>query len=223
MWPLPQLKNEHIHLVLRQDRAVCARFVREGAFTHLQDYRAYDLAQASPQLLFNSTELHTVINDFINTFNLQAAYLHIVLASDLVQERLVRHTKSDATLAELDVVDMHSAYQLQYIGPHEDAFLFYICSISQAFKLQLALLHHRLPVHMHRVVSPLHVQIEAYKCIAAPIFSQARLVQELHMQKVQIPSVFSPEILRRLIKIKSDVSFVHEDIVYAWGSFLGAQ
>lgn len=223
MWPLPQIKNEHIHLVLYPNRAVCVRFVPEQGYVRLQDYRSYSFALGNAQLFFNITQLSDVISNFITSFDLQAAYLNIVLTPDLVQERLVQYAKSDATLEDLQAHAMHTAYQLQYVGPHEDAFLFYICGISQVLKLQLGLIHNRLPVHMYRVISPLHAQIEVYKRIAAPAFSQARLVHELHMQRVQIPAVFSPEVLRRAIKIESNTSFVHEDIVYAWGSFLGAQ
>lgn len=223
MWPLPQLKNEHIHLVLHHDRVACMRFVDDGPYVRLQDYRAYHITLGNAQLLDNITELQEAIIDFVTAFNMQAAYLSIVLAADLLHERLVLHAKSDITLEALQDPDPHMVYQLQHIGPHEDAFLFYIFGISHALRLQLHLLHHRLPVHMHRVISPLHAQIEVYKRIAASAFSQARLVQELHVEGVRIPAVFSPEVLRRSIKIEPSASFVHEDVVYAWGSFLGAQ
>lgn len=224
MWPLPQLKNEQIHLVIYADRAVCVRFVHDGSCLRLQDYRAYCITPGDAQSLCNIAELHDCITDFVTTFNVRAAYLSIVLTADFLQERLVHHVKSDALFEELlGKPEMHTAYQLQYVGPYEDGFLFYICGVSQALRLQLQLLFHRLPLHMHRVISSFHAQTEVYKHTMKSTFSQARLVQELHVERVHIPAVFSPEVVCKSIKIEPGISFVQEDIVYAWGSFLGAE
>lgn len=224
MWPLPQIKNDRIHLVLHAERAVCVRFVWDGLCMRMQDYRVYHIPIGNARLLTNITGLQAALVDFITTFKLHGSYLSIVLGPDLLQERVIRHSKSDATPDEIvPERDAHTLYHMQHIGPHEDTFLFYLYAVSQPFKLQLELLHHRLPVHMHCVVSPLQAQIEVYKRIAAPAFSQARLAQEIDVEKVYIPSVFSPEVLRRSIKIDLNIVYNAQDVVSAWGSFLGAQ
>ena len=170
------------------------------------------------------TALQEALFDFIATFKLYAAYLNIVLGADLLTERLIVHAKSDASLEELiHERTVHTLYHAEHIGPHEEGFLFYVYGISQPLRLQLALLHHQLPVHMHQVISPWHAQAKVYKYITASVFSQARLVQDIDILHVQIPAVFSSEIFRRLVKTNPGVVYEHSDIVHAWGSFLGVQ
>lgn len=224
MWPLPQIKNEQIHLVLHRERAVCIRFVPDGPYVRMQAYRTYHIPVGSTRLLYNVSALQAAVTDFITTFKLNSAYLSIVLGADLLSEHVIRHAKSDAQLTELlQERAAHTLYQVRHIGPHEDAFLFYVCAVSQPLRLQLEMFHHQLPVHMHRVVSSLNAQIEVYKRIAAPAFSQARLAQEIDTERVHIPTVFSPELLRRSVKIDPGMVYNSQDVVHAWGSYLGAQ
>lgn len=222
MWPLPQIKNEHISIVLHRDRIFCARFVPGGPFLHL-DCRAYEISIGNEHIFFNTTALQDAVADFIEICSLQAAYISVVLGEDLAKEHLILHAKSDVSLEELLPCESHTEYCLDYIGPRENQFLLYVCAVSHMLMLQVGIFHYQLPVHLHSVVSPLNAYIQVYKHIAGSAFSQARLAHEIDLERMVIPAVFSTEIIRRSIKIKSGKAYTNQDIILAWGSFLGVQ
>jgi hypothetical protein len=222
MWPLPQTKNEYMHVVVHPDHVTCVTFIRENEHLQVRNYHEYHIPIGDMRSLDNITALQGAIDHFITEKKLHFSYVTVVLAPDLLDERLILHSKSDAHLADLlPDYGMHVKYQVQYIGSQEDGFLFYVCGIAHALIMQLQMLHQKLPIHTHHIVSPFYAQMNVYAHVTASAFSRARLVQEIDFDRVCIPIVFSHEVLRRSIKIDVDTACTDQDLVYVWGSLLG--
>ncbi len=224
MWPLPRIKNEHIQLTLHQQRITLTWIQPENAYgSILRAYETHEIPLCTQSLIYNAAALRTTINSFILDHKLFDAYLHVILSPEMITEHIIAHHKSDASLNELiPQKEHHKLYNRRYVGMHDDRFLFYVCTASQALILQLNTLNMQLPIHMQSISPPFHVQLFLYKQIYASSFNQARMAQEIDREHVRIPCVFSLEFLRRSLKTDRQITYDDHDLLYALGSFLGA-
>lgn len=225
MWPLPAIKNEHIQVVLNQNN-VSIYWIKPAISypAKLQTYEQHEIPMSDSVLMYNSTALRSYIRTFADNHNLNNAYISFILGADLIQEQIIKHSKSDPTPHELiGQKEKHKRYYDRYIGPYEDHYLFYICTAAHPLILQLQMLNMQLPLHVHHISPPLSVQITLYKHLYKDTFNQARLAQEVNQKNASIPSIFSLEFLRR--SLKTDRPITHDDLnlFYALGSFFGAQ
>ena len=209
-------------LLCMQTRLTCISYLQENNVARLCNYRTYCVPVGNNRLLTNITALQNAVGDFVSKAKLEGAHLNIILAPELLREQLIRHTKSDVSLEDIvQEPELHTESCMQYVGPIDDGFLFYISHIAQSLKLQLQLWHHTLPVHMHSIISPFAAQLHVYKHKAASTFSRARLVQDIDIDRVRIPALFELDV-QRMLKIDQHIRCNNQDIVYAWGSYLGA-
>lgn len=216
MWPLPQIKNEHLHLVVHRDRVVCMHFLKE--FNSLRmAAKVYEFPLGNKDMLCNLAALEKAVLHAVQAFGVEFAYCSMVLGSDLMYEQFVVQASSD--LGDFPK-KMHTCQTAHYVGPLEDNFLFYVMGYSELVKLQLDLFHARLPIHIHHIIGSFHAQTNVYMHMAGNAFSHARLAQDVDIDNAVIPAVFSTQMLKR--SVQSVPSFVQQqDAVLAWGSFLG--
>ncbi len=224
MWPLPRIKNEHIQLTLHQQRITLTWIQPHNIHKAiLRAYEAYEVPPCTQSLIYNTTALRKTINSFILEHKLSNAYLHIILSPEVIEEQIIAHHKSDASLNELIAQKkQHHFYSYRYVSTHDDQFLFYVSAAAQPLILQLNMINMQLPIHMKSISPPFHLQLLLYKQIFASSFNLARMAQEIDQEHVRIPSVFSLEFLRRSLKTDHPVTYDDHDLLYALGSFLGA-
>lgn len=216
MWPLPQLKNEHLHLVVHHDHVVCARFVQEIHGVRMVAH-VYEFPLGNKKILCNLAALENAVLHGIKAFGVEFAFCSMVLGSGLMRERFVVQSSSDPSYVN---TKMNIHQSTHYVGPLEDRFLFYLMSYSELVKLQLDLFHARLPIHLGHIITPFHAQTHIYRHIAGKAFSHARLAQDVDIDTAVIPAVFSAQMLKRSVQsVPSSVQ--QHDVVLAWGSFLG--
>jgi hypothetical protein len=225
MWPLPTIKNEHIQVVLHQNNiSICWIKPAISYPAKLQMYEQYEIPMSDSVLMYNSTALRDCIRAFAHNHNLHDAYISFILGTDLIEEQIIKHAKSDPTSHELiGQKEKHKRYYDRYIGPYENHYLFYVCTAAHPLILQLQMLNMQLPLHVHHISPPLSVQITLYKHLHKDTFNQARLAQEVNQNDASIPSIFSLEFLRRCLKTDRPVTHDDLNLFYALGSFFGAQ
>lgn len=225
MWPLPPIKNESITVIVHSDRVACVWLKSDKEGFRIFGYRSYAIHVGDARLIFNSSSMQQAVEDFINHFGLHYCFVRFVLGPALLDEKLfsVHSGDADAATKLIPSADHQWAYQITYIGPREDIFLYYVCGISRLLYLQLELLQQRLSLHMQAILSPLQTQIEVFRYVSGKAYCKARLAQAADMQAINIPSIFSKELLCRVGISGACISEDVRDPIYAWGSFLGVR
>lgn len=223
MWPLPPINNKHVHILLHPDHVSCYWITKnKNREACIEAFQQYDIPFLSDDIIYNPTFLQQIITTFIKEHNLQYAYCHYVLHKPFIHEQLVSHTNSYAKLKDLtNQHNAHITYDYSYIGPYEDRFLFYLCSISQPLLLQLKMLHMRMPLYLQTVYSSLTTQCNLYTHVHRSRYNQTQLIQAIDQEEISIKDLFSLELLQKYIQTKCPEAY-DTNLVYVIGSFLGS-
>lgn len=221
MWPLPPINDKHLYITLHQDHLSCYWVTSQDNTAFIEAHQHYDIPFLSPDVMYNQTAIQRMINAFITEHNLAYCYCHYVLHAPFIHEQLLPHIKGSAQLEEL-IQDqhIHMYYDYDYIGPYNEQFLFYVCSMAQPMLLQLKMMHKQLPCYLQSVSSSFSVQFNLYKHLHAS-YNQTHLIESIDKEKIIITSLFSPELLQLHVRSKKEYEYDH-DLVYVLGSFLGS-
>lgn len=222
MWPLPKINNKSIHLIIHQDQLFCY-YIHKAATLAQTDIvcEQFDIPLITEALIYTPMSLIQAIKSFITKHHLEHAYSYLVLTKPLIQEQLVTYTQAHAQLQDLISPSPELQYYYHYIGPLQEASLFYVCGIHHTLLFQLQAIHAHLKLHMQAVRPPLSVQYDIYTYLYPLQTSLATVAQAIEFETISFTKLFESRSLHNSMSY-NDTTY-NKNLVYALGSFIGSK
>ena len=156
----------------------------------------------------NLTAMQTHLHDFIQKHNIRNAALSFAVNGPSMLEQFASSaTAHPAPETFALVTPKHMLWDYTYLYPNEqNAFIFYLCGISQQHVLQYKLLAIKSNLPLRAIMSKNMALIQLYRSLQGPAFRHSQLAVCLTRAQHNVDQLFTNEIIHRLLAINPAVS-----------------
>ncbi len=208
MWHLlPKIRNELVSIVLTPRYLACSWIKTMSGHKpfELKAYRYYNLPPTAfhHSVVFNPTRIKNYIQNFLMHHNLRDAFIALSVTGTGIVDKvtpltIASPTKKDFKLPELEncLWDFYYLYHTQ-----EAASAFYVSGIKHELLFQYKLLAIATNTHLVSITTQGNALLNLYSYVHGKAFRHAQLAVDMTKHNNELLSLFTPEILRRLLHI----------------------
>ena len=197
MWPLPRISDESIscvftprsisisYLKLQKNKIILAAYQRTD-FLH---------GELEHTLMCNPTKIQQIVRTFIAQNNAHAP-VNIALCGPSIDEKIT---------AKKRVID--NAQYTSYLYTQDDKSFYYTTTINPALIMQYQLMAIATQIQLLTITTPFIAQLKLYQTIHGTAFRHTQLAHDLCTHNHRIESIFTDDIITRMIHILPNVTF----------------
>lgn len=159
--------------------------------------------------LYNLTQIKKNVVNFIKTNNIKNAYACMALTSPGIAEQFVACPIANPTHDTFTAITPKNLiwdYVYLYPDDERNAFIFYLCGISQQQLLQYKLLAIGSNIALKMVTTQHMALIKLYHAMQGPAFRHSQLAVSLQRVNNSIDQLFTSESIHRMLTIDPKVS-----------------
>jgi hypothetical protein len=212
MWPFPKLNDQIVTVTLNPSALSCA-WIQKNKQLARYELRAY---QCTPLMngefananLFNPTGIQRHINHFLTQHELTDACISMAVAGPHVTESVVELPTARPHIEQFPFPKLKKlVWEYRYLYPTDhNSFAFYVCGIAHHHLLQYQLSAIKNAHNLVAITSERMALLQLYKYIQGAAFRPAQLGKELALHNQDIHSLFTTDMLRRMLFVKPALS-----------------
>ena len=209
-------KNDIICISINQSAVTCALIKqgssRAGSQLELHAFKAFELHNfITDTSICNPTALQKIITTFATTYNLKHAFATIAVGHTSIHEFLVNLPTANPNARDFSHLKLGKlAWDYRYLYPADNGnFVFYIAGVRHELLLQYTLMIQKIPLQFVTLTTSLHALITLYQACQASAFRQLKLEQDMQSCNYQLATLFSADMLYRLMSFKTNFDAAH--------------
>jgi hypothetical protein len=197
MWPIPELSNELVTIVLNHDSLILSWIQpvkNTSSYFQLNAYQNVQLMSFDFErgIINNPSNLKKYIDQFLSTHKIKHASVGIAVSSPAVYERII--TIGQATPSKNDLADFESNMHIIesiYLYAQENMFTFYTCAIKREQLLQFQSLAVATKLNLSSITTQNAACLQLYSFIKGNHFLHTQLGFDLDKSQNDIPNLIS--------------------------------
>ena len=208
MWPLTKLSDELVTITINPSEislGLIKPTKKASAPLELQSLRTIANKQITiDSVLYNPTALKNQITAFINSYNLNNAFVALCLTGAGVYERLVVLPKSNPQPSDFAHLKLGKlSFDYTYLYPTDTGqFVFYVAGMSRELLFQYQLLILQTSLHLVSITTNAHVLFTLYRSLYGTAFRQTQLAADMERSQCRLDLLFTPDMLHRLVNVR---------------------
>ncbi|MDR3550835.1 MAG: hypothetical protein P4L31_05435 [Candidatus Babeliales bacterium] len=159
--------------------------------------------------LYNLTDIKKNVLQFIKTNNIKNAFACMAITAPGIVEQFVAcpiASPTHDTFTSITPQNLIWDYVYLYPDDERNAFIFYLCGISQQQLLQYKLLAISSNIELKAVMTQQMALIQLYHAMQGPAFRHSQLAVSLQRTNNNIDKLFTSESIHRMLTIDPKVS-----------------
>lgn len=210
MWPLPDLKNELVTIVIDSSHlylgVIRANTIKNTPFV-LHAYRAIQNV-ALDTYIYNMSFFEKQIKAFIASYKLENAFFVLSIAGPKIEERLVHLKKATPSHADFIHLGLQKfVWDFTYLYTHEQGeSVFAISGIQRELLFQYQFLALKLNINLVTITTPMHSLLHLYRYVQGDAFRQAKLAIDMQAHRNHFESYFDQPMYNRIIQSNQSIT-----------------
>ncbi len=212
MWPLAPIKNELVTITLSPQYITCSWIQPHNKRTPfaLAAYQktALDHLELEQSIIFNPTKIQQYINNFLEQYNLNNAFVACSCAGPGIREKIITLNIASPKPKDLTSAGLKKImWDYRYLHPvHNNQFAFYVCGISRELLFQYKLLAIALGINLTTITTEFMALLHLYKYLYGNAFRYSQLAIDMQKHNNKLEKNFTHETIRRMLHISSDIT-----------------
>lgn len=206
MWPLPTLKNEYVSLILNADTISCCWIKKESSSCSVLAQQTFD-ADIPTRSMINQKQIQRHLSGFLAHHALENAFISLGISGSAIVEAIVELPTLSPKTTDFKFPKLKKMiWDFRYLYPKDNGmFVYYICGVSREALFQYQLLAINLSLNLITITTERMALFALYHHLHAQTFRHTKLAQDLIINNNELDTFFTPETIKRLSFIPSEL------------------